>query len=203
MPLTQGINTAFKDSLPTLINSARIDLSLKTQLHQSSQVRESTMAATADRRSFSPISVSSSRRAVGAISHQQRPRQYFRSVYVQTPYSNTESNTNTVRDTHRDAASIPTVKPLSIRQRSSTRLSMHLLKTKNERSREQQKTGLKSVLVKPCREPKLSDCSLNDNIPNSIEVLRRMGGPITPFEHQLRFNYKKQLNRFRNGSIQC
>ena len=182
----------------------KVESPLKVQLQQSTQVRESTMAALIDRRILTPLSVNSPKRAVGAIAQPSyRQRTNHRSFNVQTPRPNDESSNHQSKEQTTDTNSATSSKQLSARQRSVTRASMHLLRTRNQRTKEHQKTELKSAFVKPCRQPILSDCLTDDSIPNSIEIMRRLGGPVTAFEHHLRHVYQRQLKQFRNGSVQC
>jgi len=86
---------------------------------------------------------------------------------------------------------------------NTSRSTIRMLKTKNERARQKQHIELKTSLVQPCRQPIFGDSELEETIPNSIEIMRNLCGPITPFESNLRYNYRRQLNQFRNTSTKC
>lgn len=78
-----------------------------------------------------------------------------------------------------------------------------MIKTKTDRARQKQNFELKTLLVQPCKQPIFGDTELEESIPNSIELMRSIGGPVTPFESNLRYNYHRQLNQFRNGATKC
>lgn len=163
------------------------------------------LANTSDRRSISPLSMASSRRAVGAIANLARhPRLSYRHPYgLAPPPSEASLVTGFKEQIASDIASCTSSKKSSARSKNPNRMSMHLLKTRNDRSKQKQHTDLKNALIKPCRPAIPSDCSLDDAIPNSIEIMRRLGGPVTAFEQNLRHNYHRQLDAFRHGSIKC
>lgn len=79
---------------------------------------------------------------------------------------------------------------------------MHMLKTKNERYRQKQQGELKTLLVEPWKQPSWTDGTLEEAIPNSIDLMHRMCGPATPFERNLRQKYHQQLHQYRNGTQQ-
>ena len=149
--------------------------------------------------------MSSSRRAVGGISHSsRRPRQLFRPLFAYTPAPTEASLVGTLKEEPAaDLASPSSARKPSSRHKNTSRTSMHMLKTRNDRTKQKQNVELKTVLVKPCRQPHLQDCGLDEAIPSSIEIMRRIGGPITAFEHTLRHSYHRHLSQFRNGSIVC
>jgi hypothetical protein len=80
---------------------------------------------------------------------------------------------------------------------------MHMLKTKNNRTRQKQNIDLKTLLVEPWKQvlTTSNDDVLDETIPNSLEIMHKMCGPATPFERNLRYNFRRQLNQFRNGSM--
>jgi hypothetical protein len=82
-------------------------------------------------------------------------------------------------------------------------MSMYSLKTRNDRPKDKQHFNSKALLVKRFQPPILKDCALDDCIPNSIEVMRRLDRPIAAFEHNLWHNYQRQLDQFRHLSIKC
>ena len=59
------------------------------------------------------------------------------------------------------------------------------------------------MIVHSYRQPLAVDVALNVSIPNSIEMMRQLGGCVPAFEHTLRYNYYRQLNHFRLSSIKC
>jgi hypothetical protein len=93
------------------------------------------------------------------------------------------------------------IKRARARSTNSSRTSMHMLKTKNERTRQKQNIQLKTLLVEPWKQTLYSDSILDEAIPNSLEIMHKMCGPATPFERNLRRNFHRQLYQFRNGSM--
>lgn len=86
------------------------------------------------------------------------------------------------------------------RSTNTSRTTVHMLKTKNDRARKKQNIELKTILVPPGQQPTFGDTDLEQAIPNSIEMMRKIGGSLTAFERNLRSNYHRKLNQFRNGA---
>lgn len=84
---------------------------------------------------------------------------------------------------------------------NSSRTAMHMLKTRNDRSRQKQNIELRTVLVEPWKQPIYTDGILDEPIPNSLEIMYQMCGPATPFERNLRHSFRQQLTQFRTGAI--
>ena len=59
------------------------------------------------------------------------------------------------------------------------------------------------MIVHSYRRALAVDVALNASIPNSIDMMRQLGGCVPAFEHSLRYNYHRQLNQFRLSSIKC
>lgn len=174
--------------------------SLGVQLQQSAITRQHALENSIDHRIISPLTMSSSRRAVGSAHSGHRPNQQNRTLYSQTPQTTETNAMGGLYEQLSTDSSSSTAKKSHPRSRNNSRSTMHMLKTRNERARQKQQIDLKTVLVRPCRPPIFGDGNLEETIPNSIEVMRRLGGPVTAFERNLRYNYHRQLNHFRNGS---
>lgn len=142
----------------------------------------------------------SSRRPIGNAHSGRRTNQQNRILYSQTPQTTETNVMGGLYEQISSDSSSSTAKRSYTRSTTNSRSTMHMVKTKNERARQKQQIELKTILVRPCRPPISGDSDLEETIPNSIEIMRRIGGPITTFEKNLRFNYHRQLNQFRNGS---
>jgi hypothetical protein len=86
---------------------------------------------------------------------------------------------------------------------TTSRSAMHMLKARSDRHRQKQQTELQTLLVEPWKQMARTENTLNQSIPNAIDVMRKMCGTATPFERNLRQNYHRQLCQYRNGSMQC
>jgi len=146
--------------------------------------------------------MSSTRRAVGSAHSGRRNYQQNRVSFSQTPQT-IETNVMSGFYEQLPTDSSASLKKLYPRSTNTSRATIHMVKTKNDRARLKQHIGLKTILVEPCKQPILGDHKLEETIPNSIEIMRRLGGPVTAFESNLRYNYRRQLNQFRNGSTKC
>ncbi|CAF2878069.1 unnamed protein product [Rotaria sp. Silwood2] len=177
--------------------------SLSVQLRQSTIVRENTLATATDHRSITPLSMSSSKRAAGGSAHSsRRNHQQYRLPYPQTPPPTETYIIGGLYEQSTSETSSTIQKPL-VRNASTRRSTVHSIKTKTNRAREKQHIDLKTVSVKPCRRLIKSDTTLEETIPNSIETMRKLGGPITAFEKNLRYTYHRQLNQFRTNLKKC
>jgi hypothetical protein len=141
--------------------------------------------------------MASSKRTAGSAhsSHRYYHLQQYRTS--QSPISN-DINTNV--SAHERLTGEPAPPRTRARSTTSSRSTMYMLKTKTERRRQKQNVELKSLLVEPWKQASLSDDILDDNIPNSLEIMHKMCGPSTPFERNLRRDYQRQLNQYRNGT---
>jgi hypothetical protein len=174
--------------------------SLGVQLRQSTIAREHARATVLDHRSTSPLIMSSPRRTIGsAHSGHRNCQQQCRVLNSQISQTNETNITGGLYE-QLPIDSFSTIKKSYPRSTNTSRSTIHMLKTKNDRARKKQNIELKTILVQPFRQPIFGDSELEETIPNSIEIMRSLRGPITPFESNLRYNYHRQLNQFRNTS---
>jgi hypothetical protein len=172
---------------------------LSVQLRQSTIAREHALPTGNDHRSASPLSISSSKRTTGSA-HSSHYR--HRMPYSQTPSLRNEASSNgSVHERLTGESSSSFSRKLRAKSSSSSRSTMHMLKTKNDRTRHKQQFELKTLLVEPWKQPSWNEGTLEESIPNSLEIMYKMCGPATPFERNLRHNYHRQLYHYRNGAM--
>lgn len=147
----------------------------------------------------------SARRPGGSAHSSRRPNQATQPLPSQTPQTPQTPQTNLFGGLYEQLStdSATSARKSNSRSTNSSRTTLRMAKTKNDRARQKQQIELKTVLVQPCRPPVSGDSDLEESIPNSIDIMRKLGGPVSAFEKTLRYNYQRQLNKFRNGSIKC
>jgi hypothetical protein len=191
--------------LPNINLGPKPQASLSVQLRQSAITRENALgtSTTTDNRSASPLSMASSKRTAGnngSARSSRRVNQQYRVVLPQqTPSTDTNVMGGLYEQSTIDSASTIMKKPYP-RSTNTSRSTLNMLKTKNERARQKQQMELKTILVNPCRQPITIDGGLEETIPNSIEIMRKLRGPVPAFESNLRFNYNRQLTQYRINS---
>lgn len=141
----------------------------------------------------------SSRRPIRSAHSDRRANQQNRILHSQTPQTVDSSVMGGLYE-QLSNDSMSTTKKSNPRTTNTSRSNIHMVKTKNDRAREKQHVELKTIFVQPCRKLISGDNDLEETIPNSIEIMRKFGGPISAFERNLRYNFHRQLNLFRNGS---
>lgn len=143
---------------------------------------------------------SSKRTISSAHSNQyQQQQQQHRPLQSQTSKDMHSTSSNVREPLSRSSTSLSGRKSHA-KSISSSRSTLHMLKTKNDRTRQKQNVELRTVLVEPWKQPMYTDGILDEAIPNSLEVMYQMCGPATPFERNLRQNFRRQLSLFRTGS---
>ena len=146
----------------------------------------------------------SSRRTGGSAHSSRRPaaaNQQPLLTHCQTPQTHTNETSllgGFCEELSTD--SLSSTKKSNVRSMNSSRTALHMLKTKNERARQKQQVELKTILVNPCQASIDDETDLEESIPNSIEIMRRLGGSVSAFEKNLRSNYQRQLTQFRASS---
>ncbi|CAF2887224.1 unnamed protein product [Rotaria sp. Silwood2] len=170
-----------------------------TQLRQSAITRENSFLTANDNRSSSPLSISSSKRNVVSAHANHTYRQQRKSLASKSSLSNDMNTTSSLHE-QLTGESFSSFKGARARSTTSSRSTMRMLKTKNDRQRQKQHIELKTLLVEPYKKIPWNDGTLDESIPNSLEIMHQMCGPGTPFERNLRYNYHRQLNQLRNGS---
>ncbi|CAF0773684.1 unnamed protein product [Adineta ricciae] len=171
--------------------------SLAAQLRQSAITRQNVLLATNDLRPSTPASSPTPKRHntsahSGRHCHQQQYQELPMKYEVNSICSNDELSNDEL--------------PLSLRRPRaksaySSRSTVHLLKAKNDRIRQQHHIELKSLLIKPWKTASWNDVALETSIPNSLDMMHRMCGPATPFERILRQDFRKRLNLYRHNSV--
>jgi hypothetical protein len=141
----------------------------------------------------------SARRPIGSAHSGRQANQRSCTLHSQTPQT-VESNVMGGLYEQLSDDSMSTTRKSYPKRTNTSRSNIHMVKTKNDRARQKQHVELKTILVQPYRPPLTSDSDLEETIPNSIEIMRQFGGPLSAFERNLRYNYHRQLNQFRNGS---
>jgi hypothetical protein len=185
--------------LPNIDLGPKPQASLGVQLRQSMIAREHALASSMDHRNISPLTMSSLRRPIGSAHSSRRANQQNRTLNSVTPQT-IDSNVMGGLYEQLSNDSMSTTKKFNPRSTNTSRSNIHMVKAKNDRARQKQHVELKTILVQPCRQPISGDSDLEETIPNSIEIMRKFGGPVSAFERNLRYNYQRQLNQFRNGS---
>jgi hypothetical protein len=195
----QTKSTGLSKTLTNIDFGPKPQASLGIQLRQSTIARENALATSIDHQVLSPLGISSPRRALGSGHSSRRTNQEHRVSFSQSPQKNETNIMGGLYEQLSDSSF--SLKKTYPRSTNTSRSTIHMLKTKNERERQKQNIVLKTTIVNPSRQPILVDNELEEAIPNSIEIMRKIGGPVTAFESNLRYNYHRQLNQFRNGSI--
>ena len=188
--------------LPNINLGPKPQASLSVQLRQSAITRENALgtSTTTDNRSCaSPLSMASSKRTAGNLSSARSSRRANQQYRVVLPQQTPSTDTNVMGGFYEQSTidSASTIKKPYPRSTNTSRSTLNMLKTKNERARQKQQMELKTILVNPCRQPTTTDGGLEEVIPNSIEIMRKLGGPIPAFESNLRFSYNRQLKQYR------
>ncbi|CAF4054499.1 unnamed protein product [Rotaria magnacalcarata] len=177
--------------------------SISVQLRQSAKTRQQALATSNDYQSPSLQSMSSLKRAAPITGNTPRRAYQIQPLpYPSTPPSTETHITNGLQEKSKTNSSCSVKRP-SLRSTNSSRATVHMLKTKNDRAREKQHIDLKTALVKPHRQHALRDSALEESIPSSLDKMRKLGGSITAFEKNLDYNYNRQLNQFRIDLKQC
>ncbi len=169
------------------------------QLRQSAIAREHALSATHDRRAATPLSISSAKRTISSA-HSSRHQQQQQTRTLQSPLSNDTNLTNHLPEQLTKDSSSTSLRRARARSTNSSRSTMHMLKSKNHRTRQKQNIELKTLLVEPWKQMLYGDGILDETVPNSLEIMHKMCGPATPFERNLRQNFHRQLNQLRHGS---
>ena len=191
------------NKLPNLSLGPKPQPSLGVQLRQSAIAREHVRSAAHDRHLSTPLSMASTKRTITSaysnyLHHPQQQQQQYRTS--QSPLS-TEINSRTSNEQVIRESPTPSMRKLRARSTASSRSTIHMLKTKNNRTRQKQNVELKTILVEPWKQILNGDEIFGETIPNSLEMMHRMCGPSTPFEQNLRYSFHRQLNKFRSGSL--
>ena len=174
------------------------EVSVSIQLRQSAMTREHALGVATDHRSTTPISMSSGKRAAGgSVYSSRRGHPLYQFSYCQTP---TPTETNAAAAFYEQLAteSSASIKKSCTRSTNRSRSTVHMIRTKSDRARQKQHIGLRTVLIEPCKQPILRDKELEEKIPNSIEIMRKLPGSINAFERNLRHTYHRHLNHYRN-----
>ena len=169
------------------------------QLRQTTLAREHALSAANDRRSSSPLSISSKRTILSAHSS----RHHYQQQKSQTSKSSLSNDMNTLSNTPEQLPreSSSSLRASRARSCNSSRSALHMVKAKNDRIRQRQNTALKTLLVEPWKQMIWGDGVTNETIPNSLDIMHKMCGSGTAFERNLRYVYQRQLNQYRNSSI--
>ena len=187
------------NKFPNLNFGPKPQPSLGVQLRQSAIAREHVLSAAHDRQLPSPLSMASSKRTITSSysNYRNQPQQPYRAVHPPSSRAS-YAHQQYVRETPP-----PSAKKTRAKSTTSSRSTIHMLQTKNNRIRQKQNVDLKTVLVEPWKQVLTSDDILDGTIPNSLEIMHRMCGPSTPFEQNLRHSFRRQLTQFRNGSMKA
>ncbi|CAF0738824.1 unnamed protein product [Didymodactylos carnosus] len=159
--------------------------SVSVQLRQSAITRESVL----DR--SSPLSMMSSKRHTESRRTFQSTTTDLHSAKVRRPQQALKTTTTTPQMDRIETST----------ERSQTsfikRHTKHMLK-KNDVQKHKQKVKLKTILVEPWSKPVWSNGSVEEWIPNSLEMMEKLGGQSTAFEKNLKFTYNNHLKHLRN-----
>lgn len=162
---------------------------------------KSKSGTTNDQRSASPLSIhSTSKRTTISASSNQRaqsknPTETQHAEPTQPKSSPTSAHEKLTGE------SLSEFRKRRAKSSVTTRTLFTSVKAKNERSRQKQQTNLKNALIDPWKVAPWTDTTMEESIPNSIDVMHKMCGPATPFERNLRQNYHRQLNQLRYGVV--
>ena len=180
------MKTTSNTHLPT-----QSDSSVNAQLRQS--------AITRDRVASSLSFPSSSKRT--NIGSAQLNQQQLRAPSAQTStLQPQESDSSNALHEKLTGQSLTALRRPRTKSAIRTRSAVQKLTKKNERYRRQQRGELKTLLVDPWKQPSWTDGTLEEAIPNSIDVMHKMCGPATAFERNLRQNYHRKLLQYRHGT---
>lgn len=177
--------------------------SVNAQLRQSAITRDRVASAVYDRHLGSSLSYPSSKRTITGSAPLNQSHHPLRAPSAQTSsFLPQESDSSNILHEKLTGQSLSSLRRPRAKSSTSTRSAMHLLTKKNERYRRQHRGELKTLLVDPWKQPSWTDTTLEEAIPNSIDVMHKMCGPATAFERNLRQNYHRQLFRYRHGAVQ-
>ena len=172
------------------------DASVNAQLRQS--------AITRDRVASSLSFPSSSKRTITANAQLNQLQQQLRTPSAQTSsLQPQESESSNALHEKLIGQSLSAMRRSRAKSATRTRSAMQMLTKKNERHRRQHRGELKTLLVDPWKQPSWTDGTLEEAIPNSIDVMHKMCGPATAFERNLRQNYHRKLLQYRHGMAQA
>ena len=177
--------------MPNIDFGPKPQASLSVQLQQSTITRQHALASSMDRPLISPLTMCSSRRPIGSAHSTRRTNQ-----------QNRTSDAHAIGGLYEQVSTdlSTTVKKSYPRSTNTSRTTMHRVKTKNDRARQKQHVELKTVLVQPSQQVFSGDSNSEEFIPNSIEIMRQLGGHVSAFEKNLKVDYRRQLHHFRNGA---
>jgi hypothetical protein len=146
--------------------------------------------------------MSSSKRPAGSIGSARSSRRVNQQYRVVLSQATPATDTTVMGGLYEQLTEVSglTVKKSFPRSTNTSRSTLNLLKTKNDRVRQKHQMELKTILVNPSRQPITGDGAFQESIPNSIEIMRKLGGHVPAFERNLRFNYNRQLKHFRISS---
>lgn len=147
--------------------------------------------------------MASSKRTISSAhssQYQQPVQQQHRTLQSQVSKDMHSTSSNVHEPLSRSSTSLSGRKTRA-KSISSSRSTLRMLKTKNDRTRQKQNVELRTVLVEPWKQPLYTDGILDEAIPNSLEVMYQMCGPATPFERNLRQTFRRQLSQLRNGPM--
>lgn len=177
--------------MPNIDFGPKPQASLSVQLQQAAITRQHALASSMDRPLISPLTMCSSRRPIGSAHSARRTNQQNRTTDA-TAIGGLYERVSTDSST--------TVKKSYPRSTNTSRTTMYRVKTKNDRARQKQHVELKTILVQPSQQVIPGDSDSEEIIPNSIEIMRQLGGHVSAFEKNLKLNYRRQLHQFRNGA---
>lgn len=187
----------------TLSQTGQPESGIVGSIRQSSIPRDYLTSLTHDRPLGSSLSFPSSKRTTTASAHLHRTQQQPRTPSAHTSFLTRDTNSSNALHERLTGQPLSTMRKARAKSSTGTRPTLHMLKKKNERHRQQQRGELKTVLTDPWKLPSWTDSTLEVAIPNSIDVMHKMCGPATAFERNLRQTYYRQLDRYRHGVTQC
>ncbi|CAF4054401.1 unnamed protein product [Adineta steineri] len=172
---------------------------LLAQLRQSAIIRQNTFVANEQRLS-TPLPISTPKRS---LSSAQSNRYHRQSQQSESTFRHEINSTGSNEDQLTDE-SLSFIRKIRLHSAQSSRSgSIHLLKTKSDRTRPKPNIDLTTVLMKPWRQATWNDDGFDNSIPNSLDLMHQICGPSTPFERNLRQDYHKQLNLYRSASTKA
>lgn len=185
--------------MPNINFGPKPQASLGVQLQQSAITRQHALATSMDRQLISPLTMYTPRRPVGSAHSARRANPPNRTSYSQIPQT-TETNVSGGFYEQLSTDSTTSASKFYPRSTNTSRTTMHRVKTKNERARQKQHVELKTILVQPSQQVISGDSDSEEFIPNSMRIMRRLGGHLSAFEKNLELDYRRQLIQFRNGA---
>lgn len=185
--------------LPNINFGPKPQASLSVQLQQSAITRQHAMASSTDRQLISPMTMCSARRPVGSAHSARRTNPPNRMSSSQIPQT-TETNVSGGFYEQLSTDSTASTRRFYPRSTNTSRTTMHRVKTKNERARQKQQVELKTILVQPSQAVISGDNDSEEFVPNSIRIMRQLGGHLSAFEKNLELDYRRHLIQFRNGA---